>query len=114
MCLRLPNLNFVRSSTAVCWCGGRSSHTKYYLHDLPPRVEVTRRHHPLYGRELEVIHANKVILTIRMADSSTMRMPRAWTNASGVTGVEPLHCGVFTIEAVRELIHLVGALRHRD
>lgn len=97
------------------WLGGRSSHTKYYLQDLPPRVEVTRRHHPLYGRELEVIHANKVILTIRMADGSTMRMPRAWTNAGGVTaGVEPLHCGVFTIEGVRELIHLVCALRHRD
>jgi hypothetical protein len=75
---------------------------------------VTRRHHPLYGLELEVIHANKVTLIIRMADGSTMKMPRAWTNAGGVTaGVELSRCSVFTIEAVRELIDLVTALKHR-
>jgi hypothetical protein len=92
---------------------GRSSHTKYSLQDLPPRVEVTRRHHPLYGRELEIIQANRVMLTIRQGDGSTMRMPRAWTNAGGVAAAvaEP---SVFTIEAVRELIHLVGAFRNRD
>jgi hypothetical protein len=95
---------------------GRSSHTKYSLQDLPPRVEVTRQHHPLYGRELEVIHANKVVLTIRLTNGSTMKMPRAWTNAGGATPavVEPTRCDVFTIEAVRELIDLVGALRNRD
>jgi hypothetical protein len=108
--------NYVRSSSAGFWPAGRSSHTKYFFQDLPPRVEVTRRHHPLYGQELDVLHANKVILTIRMADGSTMKMPRAWTNAGGVAApvAEPPHCGVFTIEAVRELIHLVCALRHRD
>ena len=95
--------------------GGRSSHTKYYLQNLPQRVEVTRRHHPLIGRELEVIEANKVTLTIRLANGSTMKMPRAWTNAGGATGVvEPLRCSVLTIEGVRELINLVRALRRRD
>ena len=94
---------------------GGSSHTKYYLHELPSRVEVTRRHHPLHGRELEVIHANKVMLTIRLADGSTMKMLRAWTNAGGAaTAVAEPRCCVLTIEAVRELIHLVCALRHRD
>jgi hypothetical protein len=82
---------------------------------LPPHVEVTRRHHPLYGRELEIIQSNRVILTVRLVDGSTLRMPRAWTNAGGVAApaVEPLHGGVFTIEAVRELIDLVCALRRR-
>jgi hypothetical protein len=95
---------------------GRSSQTKYSLQDLPLRVEVTRQHHPLYGRELEVVQANKVVLTIRLANGSTMKMPRAWTNAAGATPavVEPTHCYVFTIEALRELIDLVRTLQHRD
>ena len=76
---------------------------------------MTRRHHPLFGRELEVIHANKVRLIIRLANGSTMKMPRAWTNAGGATGVvEPLRCSVLTIEGVRELIDLVSALQRRD
>jgi hypothetical protein len=94
--------------------GGRSSHTKYSLQDLPPRVEVTRRHHPLYGQELEVIRANKVVLTIRLPDSSTMKMPRAWTNAAGETGVvQQSASSVFTAEGVRDLIMIVGALSQR-
>ena len=95
---------------------GRSSHTKYYLQNLPERVEVTRRHHPLFGRELEVIRANKVMLTIRLADGSTMKMPRAWTNACvGATEViESLRCSVLTIESVRELTRLVNVLQRRN
>ncbi len=76
---------------------------------------MTRRHHPLFGRELEVIRGNKVMLTIRLANGSTMKMPRAWTNAGGATAVvEPLRDSVFTIEAVRQLIDLVSALKRRD
>jgi hypothetical protein len=68
---------------------------------LPERVEVTRRHHPLFGRELEVIHANKVMLTIRLPNGSTMKMPRTWTDAGGGTGVvEPLRYS-FTVDGVR-------------
>jgi hypothetical protein len=95
---------------------GRSSHTKYSLHNLPPSVVVTRRHHPLWGQELDVIQANKVALTIRMADGSTMRMLRAWTNAgeAATALAEPSDCCVFTIEAVREFLHLVRTLRHRE
>jgi hypothetical protein len=82
---------------------------------LPERVEVTRRRHPLFGRELEVIRANKLVLTIRLHDGSTMKMPRTWTNAGGATGiVKPSRESVLTIEGVRELIDLVSALRRRD
>src|SRR5262249_48751070 len=101
-------------SIVACSREGRSSQTKYYLQHLPERVEVTRRHHPLFGRELEVIRAKKVMLTIRMKDSSTMKVPRAWTNAAQATGVvEAPRCSVLTIEGVRELIDLVSALRRR-
>jgi hypothetical protein len=76
---------------------------------------MTRRHHPLFGRELEIIRADKVMLTIRLHDGSTMKVPRAWTNAGRATGVvEPPRCSVITIEGVRELIDLVSALRRRD
>src|SRR5215831_9199124 len=67
-------------SIVACSLGGRSFHTKYYLQNLPERVEVTRRHHPLFGSELEVVRANQSVLTIRLANGSTMKMPRAWTN----------------------------------
>jgi hypothetical protein len=46
---------------------------------LPERVEVTRRSHPLFGRDLEVIRANKLVLTIRLHDVYTLagsRRPR--------------------------------------
>jgi len=64
---------------------------------------------------LEVIRANKLVLTIRLHDGSTMKVPRAWTNAGGATGiVEPSRDSVLTIEGVRELIDLVSALQRRD
>ena len=107
--------SFALFSTAASWRGGRLSHTKYNLLDLPPRVEVTRRCHPLYGQELEVVNANKAVLTIRQPDGSTMKIPRTWTNAGPAMAVGPPSMGsVFTVEAVRDLIALLGALRHRD
>jgi hypothetical protein len=43
-----------------------------------------------------------------------MKMPRAWTNAGAITVVQRSNSSAFTVEAVRELIHIVAALRHRD
>jgi hypothetical protein len=107
--------NSGRSWPAAFWREGRSFHTKYYLENLPERVEVTRRHHPLFGRELEVIRANKVMLTIRLHDGSTMKVLRAWTNAGRATRVvEPPRCSVLSNEGVRGLIDLVSAMRRRD
>jgi hypothetical protein len=78
-------------------------------------VKVTRRHHPLYNQELEVLNADKQTLVLRLADGSPMKMPRAWTNADGGARVEePSISSVFTIEALRELIALVGAFQNRD
>jgi hypothetical protein len=78
-------------------------------------VKVTRRHHPLYDEELEVLNADKQVLVVRLADGSPMKMPRAWTDADGgAPAEEPSISSVFTIEALRELIALVGALQNRD
>ena len=78
-------------------------------------MKVTRRHHPLYDQELEVLNADKRMLVVRLADGSPMKMPRAWTDADGgAPTAEPSISSVFTIEALRELLNLLGTLRNRD
>jgi hypothetical protein len=77
-------------------------------------VRVTRRHHPLYDQELEVLNADKQVVVVRLADGSPMKMPRAWTDADGAGPAEPTLSSVFTIEALRELLNLLGTLRNRD
>ena len=78
-------------------------------------MRVTRRHHPLRDRELEVlIEQGKALLVVRLPDGSAMRIPRAWTDADGRTvPEEPSVTGVYTPESLRELIGLVDALRAR-
>jgi hypothetical protein len=78
-------------------------------------VRVTRRHHPLRDRELEVlIEQGKTLLVVRLPDGSAMRIPRAWPDADGRVGPEePSVTGVYTPEALRELLALVEALRAR-
>ena len=94
---------------------GRLSQTAYILRDTPERVKVTRRHHPLRGRDLEVlIQQGKTLLVVRLPDGSTMRIPRAWTDADGGGVPEgPAVTSVYTPESLRELIRLVDALRGR-
>jgi len=78
-------------------------------------VTVTRRHHPLRGRELDVlIQQGKTLLVVRLPDGSAMRMPRAWTDADGGdVPDEVLGTCVYTPESLRGLIRLVDALRAR-
>jgi len=94
---------------------GRLSQTAYILRHTPERVKVTRRHHPLRDRELEVlIEQGKTLLVVRLPDGSAMRIPRAWTDADGGAVPEELSVtGVYTPESLRELIGLVDALRAR-
>ena len=99
----------------MCWLTGQLSHTKYILYNSPSRVKVTRRNHPLYDQELEVLNAGKQVLVVRLADGSPMKMPRAWTDADGAgPAQEPTLLSVFTNEALRELLNLLKALRNRD
>jgi hypothetical protein len=53
-------------------------------------------------------------LTVKLADQSTMRIPRAWTDADGtVRASAPQAPTVFTVHSVRELLDLVEALHRR-
>jgi hypothetical protein len=51
-------------------------------------------------------------LVVRLGDGTTMRVPRAWTDADG-TPPEPARESVFTVEALRELLDRVARLRER-
>lgn len=52
-------------------------------------------------------------LVIRAVDGVVMRVPRAWTDADGVTQVDADPDAVFTVETIRALVELVEALRGR-
>ena len=102
-------------STVATFAVGKLSRTKHILQNSPLYVKVARRHHPLYDQELEVLNSNKQTLVLRLADGSAMKMPRAWTNADGAAPAPELSLSsVFTVEALRELLALVGTLRDRD
>jgi hypothetical protein len=49
-------------------------------------------------------------LVVRLGDGTTLRVPRAWTDADGPLP-EPACESVFTVEALRELLDQVARLR---
>ena len=90
------------------------SHTKYDLHDFPERVTVTRPHHPLLNQHLEVLRPGGQWLVVRLPDGTAMKIRRDWTDADGASDDGALSGSeVFTVEAYRELLALVDALKAR-
>jgi hypothetical protein len=78
-------------------------------------VKITRPHHPLLEQEFEVLKAGQHRLVVQHFDGGSMKIPRAWTDADGEQDVGARsHSQVFTVEALRELMALIDALRHRD
>jgi hypothetical protein len=75
-------------------------------------VTITRRHHPLLGLRLEVVSGGTSAIVVRVADGTTMRIPRAWTDVDGAPPHEPAET-VFSIEALRDLLRLVDAIGTR-
>ena len=74
---------------------------------------MTRRHHPLRGEVGEVlVEGQRDQLVVALPDGSTMWLPRAWTDADGVEAApDEAVTTTVTVEAVRELLALVAALR---
>ncbi len=74
-------------------------------------MRVVRRHHPLDGRQLEVVSGGKTMLVVRHPDTLTMRILRAWTDADGVTCPPKSEPDTqLTVDALRDLTRLVDAL----
>ena len=94
---------------------GRLSHTRYdhRFPSTPPEIRITRRHHPLQGQTFTVVRDGPRELVIRAVDGVVMRVPRAWTDADGVTVTDAGPDAVFTVDAIRALVDLVAALRGR-
>ncbi len=78
-------------------------------------MKITRPHHPLVQQEFEVLEADQHRLVVQHFDGGSMKIPRVWTDADGeLESRQRRHPLVFTVEALRELLDLTDALRHRD
>jgi hypothetical protein len=66
----------------------------------------------LLGQRLEVVSGGTSAIVVRIADGTTMRIPRAWTDADGAPQHEPAET-VFSIEVLRDLLRLVDAMGAR-
>ncbi len=91
---------------------GRLSQTQYILRRTPERVRITRHAHPLRGRELDVLMDGAQCLVVRLDNGTSMRIPRAWTDADGVAA-EPQDLTVFTTESLRRVLDLADAFLRR-
>ncbi len=93
---------------------GRLSQTKYILHNIEPRIRVIRRHHPLVSQDLEVLSASKTAVVVRLLNGSSLKVPRQWTDADGAQACPELQGeSRFSIQGLREFLHLLEALRKR-
>ena len=93
---------------------GRLSRTKYNLRNTPERVTITRPHHPLLDQVFEVLMGGNERITIRLADGTSMRVPRLWTDADGVAPHDARRRdGFFTVNSLRRLVALAEALMSR-
>ena len=75
-------------------------------------MRLTRRQHPLEGESLEVVTAGPTQIVARLRDGTTMRLPRAWSDADGALSSRRAE-RVFTVDALRELIERIDALGRR-
>ena len=85
---------------------------EYFRGRPPTAVTLTRRHHPLAGQVLELVLDGPTQLVVRLGDGTTLRVPRAWTDADRAPP-EPAGESVFTVEALRKLLDHVARLRER-
>lgn len=75
-------------------------------------VRVTRRHHPLEGQVVQVLTVGPAQMVVRLRDQTSMRLPRAWTDADGAPPSNRSE-HVFSAESLRELIEHVDMLGRR-
>lgn len=96
----------------ACYAEGKQQQTTYSRHPTPTEVTITHRHHPLSGQRLEVAFGGPTKIVVHVGDGTTMRLPRAWTDADGCMAPESVD-SIFSVDSVRELVHLVDAIKRR-
>ncbi len=114
-CVRSSSGCSGHSSPVDSSSGGTSSHNRYYhcVTPTPSQVTITRRHHPLQGLALEVLHTGPRELVVRAPDGFSMRLPRAWMDADGSSSGTSERDAVFSVDAIRALLEIVEALPRR-
>ena len=76
---------------------------------------MTRRYHPLEGRQLDVIGHLKQHVIVRLPDRTRFKIPRTWTDVDGSRPpYDATQETIFTLESLRELITLIDALKRRS
>jgi hypothetical protein len=60
---------------------------------------------------MEVVLGGPRIIVVRLRDGTSMRVPRAWTDADGRSAEGPE--SIFTVEALHELAMLLDAFARR-
>ncbi|MGH7288905.1 MAG: hypothetical protein ACREI8_12895 [Myxococcota bacterium] len=75
-------------------------------------MRVARRHHPLEGQVVKVLTGGPAQVVVRLRDGTSMRLPRAWTDADGAPPSNRSE-HVFSAESLRELIEHVDILGRR-
>ena len=75
-------------------------------------MRITRHAHPLRGREFDVVIDGNKCIAIRLEDGTSMRIPRAWTDADGLVA-ETGELTVFTTESLRQALELTAAFLQR-
>src|SRR5207245_7267092 len=74
------------------WCRRNLRHTTH-LHDLPDKVRVTRPHHALEGKVLEVFaklrHRGQPHFVLVLPDGSRSYIPAAWTDFAATSASYP-------------------------
>ena len=99
------------------WCRKNPRHTTH-LRDLPAQVRVTRRHHALEGKVLEVFaklrHKGKPHFLLVLPDGSRSYVPTAWTDFVATPQSSEAPCS--TVACASDLLLLrqrVDCLLHR-
>ena len=99
-----------------CFVEGRQHHNRYYhfTTPTPPKVKITRRHHPALGQTFEVLRGGPRQLVLRGPQGLVVRVPRSWTDADGVVLAHGGDETAYNVESIRELTELVDALIRRS
>ena len=92
---------------------GIQSQTKYSLLNSSSKTTIIRRHHPLIKQELALLSVGKKTVVVRLADGSSMKILRRWTDVDGIACTDLNGDSEISLQGLKELLSLFMALRER-
>ena len=111
-CRASSSASFATTLAVAFWRVGRLSQTQYILRRTPERVRIMRHAHPLHGCEVHVLIEGDKRIVIQLEDGTSMRIPRAWTDADGSVP-SAREITVFTSASLDQVLSLVAAFLQR-